>query len=109
MQTQFQETYRAHNYLGVGIKNLVSINDNFDVRLEGYAFQPFQEILQNDNYKARYGDNFGKRYFVATFNTIYKSPIGPVSLALNYYDKRENPVGIIFHIGYIIFNRKAIY
>ncbi|MFM7014878.1 MAG: patatin-like phospholipase family protein [Bacteroidota bacterium] len=109
MQTQFQETYRAHNYLGVGIKNLISINDNFDVRLEGYAFQPFREILQEENYKARYGDNFSKRYFVATFNTIYKSPIGPVSLALNYYDKRDNPVGVIFHIGYIIFNRKAIY
>ena len=109
MQTQFQETYRAHNFLGVGVKNIISINDNFDVRLEGYAFQPFREILQEEDFKSRYGDNFGKRYFVATFNTIYKSPIGPVSLAFNYYDKRENPVGIIFHIGYIIFNRKAIY
>jgi len=109
MQTQFQETYRAHSYLGLGIKDIISINDNFDVRLEGYVFQPFREILQEENFKARYGDDFSKRYFVATFNTVYKSPIGPVSLALNYYDKRENPFGIIFHIGYIIFNRKAIY
>jgi NTE family protein len=109
MQSQFQESFRAHNFFGMGLKNIISINESFDVRIEGYVFQPFQEILQKDNYKSRYGETFSKRYFTGTLNTVFKSPIGPISLALNYYDKRDKPFSVIFHLGYILFNRKAIY
>lgn len=109
MQSQFQENFRAHNFIGIGLKNVVSINENFDIRLEGYMFQPFQEILPKLNYKSHYGETFSKRYFTGTINAVFKSPIGPISLALNYYDKRDKPISIIFHLGYILFNRKAIY
>ncbi len=109
MQSQFQENFRSHAFLGLGIKNIVSLNESFDIRLEGYIFQPYQEILQKENFNVHYGEKFSKRYYTGTINTVFKSPIGPISLALNYYDKRDKPFSVIFHLGYILFNRKAIY
>lgn len=108
MQTQFLETYRAHNWTGIGLKNIFSLSDNLDIRLEGYAFQPFQEILQKNNFKAGYGETFARRYFIGTLNTVYNSPLGPISVALNYIDKRDKPWSVMFHLGYIIFNRRSL-
>ncbi len=108
MQTQFLEFFHAHNYAGVGIKNIVSISNNIDIRLEGYLFQPYREILLDNNYKAKYGGVFEKRYLVGTINPVYNSPIGPISLSLNYYYKRDKPIALMFHIGYILFNKKAL-
>jgi len=108
MQTQFLEYYHAHSFIGIGLKNIIQINSNLDVRLEGHLFQPYQEILIDNNYKAKYGDPFSKRYLVGTINPVYYSPIGPISLSLNYYYKRDQPIALLFHIGYIIFNKKAL-
>jgi len=108
MQTLFLESYRANNYMGIGLRNIFRVSKDFHVRLEGYIFQPFQEILQKTNYKSRFGDPFNKRYYSGTFNAVYQSPIGPISLALNYIDSRDKSLSVIFHIGYFLFNRKSI-
>ncbi len=108
-KTLFLENFRAHNFVGSGLKTIIAINNSVDFRLEGYVFQPFNEILPVINNKAVYGEDFNKRYFIGTANAVYNSPIGPVSLSLNYYDKRENPFSVIFHLGYIMFNRRALY
>ena len=108
MQTLFLESYRANNYVGVGLRNIFNITKDFDVRLEGYFYQPFQEVLQNTKYKATYGDAFNKRYLIGTLNAVYQSPVGPISLALNYIEEREKPLSVVFHIGYFLFNKKSI-
>ncbi len=108
MQTLFLENYRAHNYLAMGLKNIFRINDNFNIRLEGYVFQPFQEILKNGNFKPYYGDAFNKRYFVSTLNMVYYSPFGPISLAGNYIEGRDDNFSIMFHLGYLLFNRRSL-
>jgi len=38
---------------------------------------------------------------------VYHSPLGPVSVSLNYYDKKERPYSFIFSFGYVIYNRSA--
>ena len=109
MQTLFLEPLRAHNFVAFGIKNIFSVTEDIDFRLEGYLFQPFQEILKRPStYKPYYGETFNKRYFGATLNTVYNSPVGPISVALNYIDAREKPLSVIFHIGYLIFNKRAV-
>ena len=107
-QTLFIENYRSYNYLGMGLRNIFSINNDIDIRLEGYVFQPFQEILKRPNYKPYYGDAFNKRYLLGTVNAVYNSPVGPISLALNYIEGREKPLSFIFHLGYLIFNKRAL-
>ena len=72
-------------------------------------FQPYKEILHDEVNKSFYGKAFEKRYFIGTANAVYNSPIGPISLSLNYYDKRPKPFSVIFHLGYILFNKRALY
>lgn len=106
-QTFFIDTYRAHNYLAGGIKAITSPLKGFDIRLEAYLFQPYQSIIDKNGYAA-YSTPFLYRYFSGLAALVYKSPIGPVSAGVNYYDQYENPFSIFFHIGFIIFNRKSI-
>lgn len=108
-KTLFLEKFSSHIYLGVGLKNVYSIRKNLDVRLEGYLFQPFQSIEQDEvTLEAKYSDPLSKRYFLGTFGLVYHNPICPISLSVNYYDKAEKPFTIMFHFGYILFNRRAL-
>lgn len=106
MQTLFLDAFRANNFVGIGTMNIFSITEDIDFRLEGYVFQPFQEILERSNYKAYSGEAFNKRYFCATANAVYTSPVGPISIALNYIQGREEPLSVMFHLGYLLFNRR---
>ena len=47
-KTLFQENFRAHTYFGVGLKNIYQLSKNMQLRFEGYLFQPYQNILEND-------------------------------------------------------------
>jgi hypothetical protein len=39
---------------------------------------------------------------------VYHTPLGPVSFSGNYYQKQEQPWSFLFHIGYILFNRRGL-
>jgi NTE family protein len=107
-QTLFLPNFHAHNYIGAGSRNVVSIANNFDWRIEGYIFQPFQILLQTDDKKTKYGNAFEKRYIILSSGLVYHTPIGPLSLFVNYYDDREKPYTFLFHLGFIIFNRNPL-
>jgi NTE family protein len=110
-KTIFNPRFRAYNFAGFGLKNLFIINKNFDFRLEAYAFQPYEEILPNDDMTARLGKRFERRYFMGMAALVFQTPVGPVSLCLNYYDKaitHVNKFSLMFSFGYLIFNPKAI-
>jgi NTE family protein len=107
-QTIFLEKYRAHNYIGMGLKSVVSILSNFELRGSGHLFQPFQEIEATSDNQAKYGPAFSDRYWIATLAGVYHSPVGPVSLSFNYYERRDNQLAVLFHFGYILFNRRAL-
>lgn len=108
-RTLFLENFRAQNYIGMGLRPIISIFPNVDLRLEAYLFQPFRTIIRNEDQSVGYDEEFRRRFFIGSMNAVYNSPIGPISLSLNYYEDNEKPVTFIFHLGYILFNRKAIY
>jgi len=113
-KTRFLPNFRTHSYTSVGLKNVINFYKNFDLRLEAYIFQPYKEIIKIENkQRANYGPAFAKRYVIATTAMVYHSPIGPVSLAINYYDRDEFDANkgifsILFSFGYIIFNKRAL-
>lgn len=106
-RTLFLDKYRALNYIGMGLKTITTPFKNFDVRLEGHLFQPFQEISENSFQKATYSKAFSSRSLLASLALVYHTPVGPVSLSTNYYEKRQEQFSVMFHIGYILFNRRA--
>ena len=108
-RTLFLENFRAHNFIAVGLKPVFSLFSNIDLRAEAYFFIPFKSIIQDENQKAKYDEPFRRRFFSSSLNAVYNSPIGPVSLSLNYYEDNEKPWSLMFHLGYILFNKKALY
>jgi len=107
MATLFQYQYRTHSYSGIGLKSIYSIFKKLDVRLEGYLFQPFQEIL-DVNKQPSYGEELSTRDFIATATAVYSTRIGPIAASFNYYDKAVDQYKFLIHFGYIIFNKKAL-
>ena len=116
----------AYQYAAIGHKIILNVYKNLDLRLEGYLYQPYsfpdlrtdvgdvdndgdvtENIFQRTNSLAR-------RYTIATANAVYNSPIGPVSISVNYYHNLpeisvyEANLTFFFHFGYILFNDSAL-
>jgi NTE family protein len=107
-KTLFMDEYRSHNYNGIGFKTVTEVLRTLEFRAEAYLYQPFQDIISKDNYKATYGAALSSRTFLATGGFVYHTPLGPASISLNYYEKREEPFSVLFHFGYILFNKRAL-
>jgi NTE family protein len=107
-QTLFLPEFRAHNHIGIGLKMAIDLAKGFEFRAESYLYQPFQEINANALNKAIYGKALSSRSTLAHTGLVYHTPIGPASISLNYYEKREKPISILFHLGYILFNKRAL-
>ncbi len=107
-KTVFLPSFHSHTFGGLGSKNVISINNNIEMILEGYIFQPYREILPTPENKTYYGDYFGKRYYIGSLGAVVQSPLGPIGFFVNYFDNREKPFSFLFHFGYFIFNRSSI-
>ena len=106
-KTIFQPNFRAHNYAAVGLKNIITIKNRVDFRIEGYFYQPYQQVERGVNDAPVYSQPFLRRYFIGTASLVGHTPIGPISFSVNYYHKEEQPLSFLFHFGYIIFNKKS--
>jgi NTE family protein len=109
--TLFLTNFRANQYVAGGFKTLTKLPFNVDLRLEGYVFQPVYTFSKNLQNKTLNSKPFEFRKIMATSTLVYSSPLGPVSLALNYYDNldfKETNFSILFSVGYLIFNKKAL-
>jgi NTE family protein len=102
-KTLFLENLRADNFLAGGLRNVFNIKKNFDLRLEAYLFQPYKTNTQQNQTRTY----FANRRFVGNGALVYHTPIGPVGLNFNYYDDQAKRFGVFFHIGYLIYNKRA--
>ncbi len=107
-QTLFIPQYRAHQYVAGGLKAITTPWKKFDIRFEGYLFQPITSIVPTNKQKAKYTEPFLYRNFIGLVALVYNTPVGPLSIGVNYYDKNPNSFSFFFHFGYIIFNKKSI-
>jgi NTE family protein len=103
-RTLILKNFRSFNYVAGGIRNVFKIQNKVDFRLEGYLFKPFEYIRPNADQDAVTIDNLKSVFFCATAGVVYHSPIGPVSLSLNYYDDDQNQFGALLHVGFLLFN-----
>ena len=107
-KTLFLDRYRNHQYLAGGIKYIYLISQRLEGRVEGYFFQPYRPILQNSEQQAYYGKALRGTSLIGSSSMVYHSIIGPVAVSLNYYGKAVKEWGLLFHIGYIIFQNRAL-
>ena len=107
-KTLFLSAYRANQFMAGGVKNIFVIAKNFDFRFEAYIFQAIKEIKQNEKYGAFYGKLFDNRYYMGSSSLVFHSPVGPISISVNYLQHYDQPFSFVFNFGYIIFNSKGI-
>ncbi|MFA5646783.1 MAG: patatin-like phospholipase family protein [Bacteroidales bacterium] len=107
--TQFLPYFHNSKYLGVGIVPILRLSSDLSFRAEAYLYQPYRPILKNtDNYSAGFGAKFSKRYLLSAASFIYSTPVGPVSISLNYYPHEVKPFHFLFNFGYILFNKTSL-
>ena len=104
----FLPSYRANIFAAAGIKNIINIYKKIHFRLEGYIFQPYQEIRSNDDFTPYYGKPLETRSFLGYAALVYQSPLCPISISLSYYHEKEEPFSVMFKIGYIFFNKRIM-
>lgn len=105
-QTFFLPQFRAHSYAAGGIMLVTSFSESLDLRIEGYVFNAMRQIQQDELLQPEY-QSVWKPFYIGSANLVFESPLGPISLATNYYQGREKPWSIVFNFGYLIFNRSV--
>jgi NTE family protein len=108
MSTLFLPKYRALDYAGLGLQPIFNVFRNFDVRLEGYLFQPYEELIQSESQQTLKGDPLDSRSWALSGSLIYYLRYMPISLSFNYYDQGADKFSVLFNVGFIIFNKSAL-
>ncbi|HAQ65747.1 MAG TPA: hypothetical protein DCR43_07855 [Bacteroidales bacterium] len=106
--TLFLPEFRANAYVTVGSKNIYQLSKLLDFRLEGYLIQPFNLIIEDEFQKAKFGKSFSDRAFMGMGALVLHTPLGPVSLSVNYFDKESESWSAVFSVGYLLFNRSSL-
>ncbi len=106
--TLLLENFRAFNFIAGGFRNVFTLKNRLDFRLEAYVFKPIEYLQQGSNQEAVVVDDLRTMYFASTAGFVMHSPIGPISLSVNYYDDNHNQLGVLLHVGYLLYNKHSL-
>lgn len=107
-RTLILENFRAYNYVAFGVRNIFTIKNKLDFRLEGYAFKPLEHITESSNQNAIERAELTRVPLAASGSVVLHSAVGPVALSVNYYDDAENKFGILLHVGFLLFKNHIL-
>ncbi len=107
-ETYFLPEYRSTQFIGGGVNLVFSILKNFDLRFDGYYYQPIIQLQKNDDGTIEFGKAKNAASFMASSSFIYHSPIGPLRATFNYFPKQLSPFAFQISYGYVLFNERAI-
>jgi NTE family protein len=109
-QTWFIPELRAYEYAGAGIKSVFVLWKTIDWRNEAYVFAPYRKIQETPSHEAEFAAplSISSLSYIGMSALVWHSPLGPVSLSVNYYSAKQYPISVLFNFGYIIFNRFSL-
>lgn len=107
-KTMILKEFRSRNYAAIGLKNIFIPKKDFEIRLEGYAFNSFENVVGVSNQIPTIDKTDFDPKLSGTFGLVYHSIIGPVSVSVNYYDDSRMRWGGFLHLGYLLFNKQAL-
>jgi NTE family protein len=108
-RTLILKNFRTFNYAALGIRHILMIRpDVLEFRLNAFLFKPLQFLSEGAHQEAVITRKFRQAFLAASAGPVYHSALGPVSLSLNYYNDPDNQLGILLHVGFLLFNRHGI-
>lgn len=113
-RANFLRDFRSFNYVAYGLKQVIMPTRNFQIRLETFGFTNFRPIIELTNptsidNRATVSDQ-SVTGFVGAATFVLSSSFGPIAFSVNYYDNlaRENRLGVLFHLGYLLYNKRSL-
>ncbi|MBS0000911.1 MAG: patatin, partial [Cyclobacteriaceae bacterium] len=106
-KTRIIPEFRAFQYAAAGLRAIYKPTTRFDIRLEGFTFLPISHLFEQEPQVPETAFLDGTIHFAGTMNAVYHTPVGPISLSLNYYEPLNNPWSIMFHAGFLLFNKRS--
>lgn len=103
---RFMPQFRANRFASLGSKNVYGIRKNLDFRLEAYVFAPFWTIKQDYSTRKAVDSDIFYLYGMASSAVVYHSPIGPISVNMNYFYGEAAPFSFFLKLGFLIFNQR---
>lgn len=107
-KSYFLPEYRSPQFAGIGMNHVFTIKHKLDLRFDGYIYQPFIQVILEDNGDQSYSEPLKGATYMASASAIYHSFIGPLRFTANYFPEQEFPLAFQFSMGYILFNDRAI-
>jgi NTE family protein len=108
-RTLILNNFRAFSYAAAGLRQIFIIRPNtLDFRLSGAVFKPWQILREGPRQEVILNQDNKALFLAASVGPVYHSPLGPVSLSVNYYDDQRNRLGVLLHVGFLLFNRHSI-
>ena len=105
-RTRLLQNFRSSAFLAGGLKYIYSFNKNMNARVEAFAFADLNPWMSKKEQLAQ--ENSRDIKLALSSSLIYHSPVGPLSLHLNYYDDVETDIGLYVNFGYLLFNTPSI-
>lgn len=107
-RTYFIPEFRSPKYVAGGVRSIIAVARNkFDLRLEGYVFQPYEPFVRADDNTSELAVAFNDRHYIASGSLIYQSILGPVWFNVSYFDGLAAPWAWSLNFGYVLFNQRA--
>jgi len=104
----FLENFHANNYVAGGLKAIINFNPSLHLRFEGHTFIPVYEVVKNEDLSATKNELAFENYYLQGMAAlVYHTGLGPISLALNYYEKENTNLFLNLSFGYILFNKRG--
>jgi NTE family protein len=107
-KTLFLRNLRADKYFSIGLMPNIRLSKELFLRLEGYSYQPVKELLIDSKPTEIFSSAIKSVKFLGAISLVLHTPVGPLSLSLNYYPKEVKEYFLIFNYGFIMFNRRAL-
>lgn len=104
----FMPAFRSPAFAGIGLKNLFSLTSSLDYRLEAYTFRSIRDIYQLNTQKPEYGSYIGAQSYLLSSSLVLNTMFGPISLTGSYHDKLADHWSVMFNIGFLMYNRRAM-
>ena len=103
---RYLQNLRSNNFVAGGMRFIIPLSPSTHVRLEGYYFQPFKEVLSDTNNLPFYSNKlFTTNQITGCGGIVIHTPFGPASLLLNYFSRSDPKFYLQASFGYLLFNR----
>ena len=99
----FIDRYRSNFYSSAGIIATVNIHPKLQFRMDNHVYRPWERIFSTPEDESNF-EPTTELFYVGSGSLIYHSPLGPLRVSANYYDRKNIPWSILFNFGYFIFN-----